>query len=455
VDEALISGESRPMAREAGQAVLAGSHNLQSPVLARVTHTGAATRFAQIVRLMEDASLQKPRLALAADRIARPFLWGVLLAAALAAAWHWSEGPGVALMAACVVLVVTCPCALSLATPAAMLSAAGALARRGVLVRRLQALETLASVDTVVFDKTGTLTEGGMGVAAIRTREGTSSAEALGLAAAVAAHSLHPVSRSIVLAHAASAAVSAWRADAVEEVAGQGLSARVRCLEGEERGRDVRLGSAVHCGIDGAAPDATASSVHLSDARGWLASFELTEQLRPDARLAVQALRAAGLQVRMLSGDQPAAARRVAGELGLDAAEGGCTPADKLDRLRDLQARGRVVAMVGDGLNDGPVLAGADASFAFGPAVPIAQARADVVVMGTELARVADTLLLARRTLRVVRQNLAWSVAYNATSIPLALAGYMPAWLAGLGMAASSLLVVLNAARLSRGIAQD
>ena len=454
VDEALISGESRPLARSAGDAVLAGSHNLKAGVEARVTRIGAATRFAQIVRLMEDASLQKPRLAQAADRVARPFLWFVLVMAALAAAWHWPEGPGVALMAACVVLVVTCPCALSLATPAAMLSAAGTLARRGVLVRNLQALEARAAVDTLVFDKTGTLTEGGMAVAAVRTRQDVSRSDALALAAALARHSLHPVSCSLSAAFEATGRPVMWQAQEVAETAGQGLRATVLRVAGEGQPRTLWLGTARHCDVWESQEDSVSggSRVHLADEAGWLATFDFDERLRPDAADAVAALRAAGIDVRVLSGDRRASVRRIARELGVpeDHAEGECSPDRKLAVLQGWQAAGRRVAMVGDGLNDGPVLAGADASFAFGPAVPITQARADVVVMGHELMRVAETVSMARRALRVVRQNLAWSAAYNAISIPLALAGWMPAWLAGLGMAASSLLVVLNAARLAR-----
>jgi len=373
----------------------------------------------------------------------------VLLAAALAGLLWWPSGPGHALMVAVAVLVVTCPCALSLATPAALLAAAGRLAQSGVLVRRLQALEALAGVDTVVFDKTGTLTRDGMALVATQTRSGVSAATALGLAAALARQSLHPVSRALV---AAAQALPAWAAEGVLEQAGQGLQGQVwQSMEMARGGpiavrRPVRLGSAAWCGV----PAAAAHQVHLCDGQGWLASFTLSEDIRPDALQAVQALQAAGLRVELLSGDHPAAALRVAQQLGIATARGGCTPGDKLQHLQALQAQGRRVAMVGDGLNDGPVLAAAHASFAFGQAVPLAQRQADVVVTGGTLGRVPQTLLLARRTLRVVRQNLAWAAGYNAVCVPLALAGWLPPWLAGLGMALSSLLVVLNAARLSR-----
>lgn len=443
VDEALLTGESTPLGRAVGEPVLAGSYNLSAPVELHVDRLGENTRFAQIVALMAQAASQKPRLAQLADRVARPFLVGVLLAAALAGVLWWPSGPGHALMVVVAVLVVTCPCALSLATPAALLAAAGRLAQSGVLVRRLQALENLAQVDTVVFDKTGTLTQGGMAVVAIRTRGSMPPAVALGLAAGLAGQSLHPASRAVVAAAQAQGVVPEQLRQ-VEEVTGHGM-----------RGMDalgrVTFGSATWCSVPtGFEVNEAVRQVYLGDGLGWLATFDLSEDVRPDAVQAIQALQAAGVQVELLSGDHPAAAARVAAQVGITQARGGCTPTAKLLHLQALQRQGRHVAMVGDGLNDGPVLAAAHVSFAFGQAVPLAQRQADLVVTGDTLGRVAQTLLLARRTLRVVRQNLAWAAGYNAVCVPLALAGWLPAWLAGLGMALSSLLVVLNAARLSR-----
>ena len=212
----------------------------------------------------------------------------------------------------------------------------------------------------------------------------------------------------------------------------------------------ARLGSARFCGVE--LPDTDALHACLRDDQGWLATFELQEDLRPDARATVAALAARGLQVHLLSGDLPDSVARVAQQAGISGALGGCTPQDKLAFLRDLQAQGRKVAMVGDGLNDGPVLAGAHVSFAFGQAVPLAQAQSDFVVLGDRLGNVVQTILAARRTFGIVRQNLWWAAIYNVVCVPLAVAGWLPAWLAGLGMALSSLLVVLNALRLSTAI---
>ncbi len=462
-DEALLTGESRPVARPAGASVLAGSYNLSSAVQVRIEQLGQRTRYAQIVALMERASVEKPRLALLADRVARPFLWFVLLAAAGAAVFWWPTDPARALMAAVAVLVVTCPCALSLATPVAMLTSAGLLARRGVLVRRLQAIESLAAIDTVIFDKTGTLTEAHMGLRAVQTRSGVSELQALQLAGALAQHSLHPVSRALVAAASQAGAPAQARLSEVREFAGQGLEGRLvaACAAGMAGATDmVRLGSLRFCGLDHASAgglfgddgENQGLQLVLSDAAGWLASFEFDEVVRADAAQALAALQARGLEVHILSGDRQAAVVRVAERLGirnLGQVQGDCTPQAKLELLRVLQQQGRKVLMVGDGLNDGPVLAGAHVSMAVGSAVPLAQAQSDFVMPGVQLLMLPAMLAHARRTMAVVRQNLWWAASYNAVGVPLALADWLPAWLAGLGMALSSLLVIANAARLA------
>ncbi len=457
VNEALLTGESRPLHRGVGGSVLAGSFNLSATLWVRVQRVAADTRFSHIVALMEAAAATKPAVARLADRLAKPFLLAVLVSAAGAALWWWDRDPERALMVAVAVLVVTCPCALSLATPAAMLAAAGRLAGSGILVRRLQALEALAQVDTVVFDKTGTLSQDRLWVQTVQTRPGVSRDQALAWSAALARHSQHPVARAVV--DAAADFGTDWLCAGVAESPGQGLSGQVfyggdandsaRC----QVPLALRLGSAAFCGVPPLV-DAPSHTV-LCDAQGCVATFFMAEALRNDAQACVDALQAAGLEVRVLSGDSQLAVDRVAAALGLKQARGGCSPADKLQALRDLQAQGRQVAMVGDGLNDAPVLAGAQVSFALGQAVPLAQAQTDFVVLGAHLSPIAQTVLLAQRTMAVVRQNLVWALGYNAVCVPLAVAGYLPAWAAGLGMAASSLLVVGNALRLSRTTLPD
>ncbi|MEW6478865.1 MAG: cation-translocating P-type ATPase [Pseudomonadota bacterium] len=443
VDEALLTGESRPLTRLRSEPVVAGSFNLAGPVLMRIERLGRDTRFAQIVSLMEKASTEKPRLAILADRIAAPFLVVVVLGALAAGAFWWQTDPGKAVAVAVAVLIVTCPCALSLATPSAMLASAGALARRGVLVRRLQAFETLSCINTVVFDKTGTLTRDRLEVRELSMRDGVAREQVLALAASLAQGSLHPVSKAIVEAARQQSVTPTRHTGEVTEQAGQGMAATF------ERHGHVRLGSAAWAGVV-TVGKSDGPRAYLSDEQGWLATFELEEQLREDAITAVSALRQQGIRTLLLSGDREGAARLVAGELGIDEVIAGATPEHKLAEVVRLQQNGRTLAMVGDGLNDGPVLARANTSFALGHAAALAQAQSDYVIQGGRLMDVVDTLQQARDTMRIVRQNLIWAAVYNAISIPLAMVGWMPPWLAGLGMAASSFLVIANAARLAR-----
>ena len=445
VDEAMLTGEARALTRGPGAQVLAGSHNLTGVLEVQVQRTGLQTRFAEIVALMNRAGVDKPRIAELADRIASPFLLLVLLASAAAAWWWWPQGPSHALGVAVAVLIVTCPCALSLATPAATLAGAGALARSGVLVRNLRALHGAASVDTVLFDKTGTLSGESMNARLVALRPGADEAMVTCQAAALAAHSLHPVARAL----AGRFETGSWRAEGVIEKPGAGLAGQLMDGGEEGPGRSLRLGSPAFCGASVTA-EAQQLVTCLADEAGWLATFEFDERPREDAQAAIARLQALGLDVQLLSGDRSAAVERLARPVGIEHWRGQCTPEDKLAALRELQRSGRRVAMVGDGMNDGPVLAQAQLSFAIGSSVPLAQARADVVIPGGQLMGVAQVLEHARATRRIVGQNLTWAALYNAACVPLAVLGMMPPWLAGLGMACSSLLVILNSARLAR-----
>lgn len=474
VDQAMLSGEAEAVARGPGDAVLAGSQNLSAAFTLRVTAIGPDTRHARIVALMEQAQADRPHAVQLVDRIAPWFLRGVLALALLAAIFWWPRGPGPALMIAAAVLVVTCPCALSIATPASLLSAAGRLVRHGIWVRRLGVLETLARTDLVVFDKTGTLTEGTAAVHVERWRPGVAPAQVLAWAAQIAAVSHHPVARSLVQEQQAGAAPDdagerALKSGAIDgqpdlavagtwqarvEHAGQGIEAV------PTTGSAWRLGSRSFCGVDAAAEHALehaqlpapaeVTRVYLRDTQGLLAVFALQERVRSDAHETVAALRALGVQVRMLSGDQGGPVAHVAAQLGVLDFAAAQSPADKLQALRAAQALGHTVTMVGDGLNDGPVLGGADAAIAMGQGVPMARSRADVVLLGEGLRGVAEAIVTGRRAMQVVRQNIAWAMAYNLVCVPLAMLGWLPAWAAGLGMGASSLLVLANALRLGR-----
>ena len=451
VDEALLTGESRPVERGPGEWVVAGSLNLGAPVTMRVERLGADTRFEGVVALMRSALTQRPALVRAADRIAVPFLWGVLVLAALAgAAWSVID-PARAVWVTVAVLIVTCPCALSLAAPSALLAAAGALARRGVLVRRLDALEALAKVDTLFFDKTGTLTQARMQLQHVRVlpaaaRAGLDAAALLRLAGALARHSAHPLSQALAREVAVPEAV--W--SDVGELAGHGVHGAAW------DGSVARLGARVW--VDPDAPNASAADgarVWFGDTRGALACFEFDEALKPDAATTLDALRRDGLQVALLSGDAPARVQAIAAQLQLADAQGGATPELKLARVAAAQRAGRRVAMVGDGLNDAPVIARADVSFAFAHGAAITQSSADFILLSGRVADVRLAREVARQAMRVLRQNFAWALAYNTVCVPLALLGWFPPWAAGLGMAASSLAVVLNALRIGTPAGTD
>ena len=446
VDEALLTGESRPVERGPGEWVVAGSLNLGAAVTMRVERLGADTRFEGVVALMRGALTQRPALVRTADRIAVPFLWGVLLLAAMAGAVWSVIDPARAVWVTVAVLIVTCPCALSLAAPSALLAAAGALARRGVLVRRLDAIEALAGVDTLFFDKTGTLTQAHMQlrrtcVLPAAARAGLDEAALMRLAGALARHSAHPLSQALAREVVVPAAV--W--SDVGEVAGSGVQGVAW------DGSVARLGA--RDWVDPDAPGASSkdgASVWFGDARGALACFEFDEALKPDAGATLDALRRDGLRIALLSGDAPERVQAIAAQLQLADAQGGATPELKLARVADAQREGRRVAMVGDGLNDAPVIARADVSFAFAHGAAITQSGADFILLSGRVADVRLAREVARRAMRVLRQNFAWALAYNAVCVPLALLGWFPPWAAGLGMAASSLVVVLNALRIGQ-----
>jgi Cu2+-exporting ATPase len=445
-DESLLTGESVPVPKPEQAEVLAGSVNVGAPVEVRVERVGQDTRFEAIVSMMRDAASQRPAMARLADRWAAPFLWVVLLlAAGAAAAWSMID-PSRVVWVAVSVLIVTCPCALSLAAPSTMVAAAGGLARRGVLLQRLDAVEALAGVRQVFFDKTGTLTEDRPGVAGVEVFDDAVLADvsaAMKFAGSLAAWSGHPLSKALAAAAATGEAAPQWRD--VEEIAGQGL----RGFDAE--GREWRLGRAEWVDAGAASrPGGAASSAWLGRQGRAVARFEFEEALREGAAEAVAALRADGVRVTLLSGDEPARAAALAARLGADDAIGGASPQAKLDALAAAQRGGQRVAMVGDGVNDAPVLAQADVSLAMGQGALISRAQADGVIVSNRPLDVVAARMSARRAIRIVHQNIAWAAAYNAACIPLAMVGWLPPWAAGLGMALSSLLVIGNAARASR-----
>jgi Cu2+-exporting ATPase len=450
VDESLLTGESRPIAKVAGSDLTGGTVNIRSPLVQQVEKVGEATRLASIVRLMERAITEKPRVVQLADRVAAWFVAALLLLA-LATGIVWSQvDASRALWVFVSVLVVSCPCALSLATPAALAVATGAFSRLGLLVSRGHAIETLARADHFVFDKTGTLTWGRLRLQETLPLAGMSMEEALRFAAALEQGSEHAIGAA--LRESASAERPLPAAQSLQSFTGQGV-------EGTFDGRKLRLGRAEFVGaLHGQLPPPEAQAlfatgdtcVALADDTGWLAIFRLGDQLRPEAGKLVRRLRDLGCNITLLSGDSAEAVGQVATALDIKDAHGGMAPQAKHDFIAALQAQGAVVAMVGDGVNDAPVLAQAQVSVAMGSGTELARNQADIVLLGENLERLAEAVVLARCTRRIVRQNLAWAFAYNLSAIPLAMLGWITPWMAGVGMSASSLLVVANALRLQR-----
>ena len=428
-DESLLTGESRPVPKRAGAELVGGSVNLEQPLVMRVTRAGADTRAAAIARLAERGAASKPRLVETAERAARQLTWVIVLTAV--AAGLYSGNPWVSVA----VLVVACPCALALAAPIVLTRASGALLRGGVLLTRARALEALDRATDVVLDKTGTLTTGRISVERVLPLGKLDAEACLELARALEASSRHPV------AHAFTGERSV-EAQAPRNFPGQGIEAIVS-------GRRVRAGTAAFCKELHSSPFAQAPSsrVYLADGSGWLAAFELADASRAGASNFVSDLKARSLTVHLASGDRPEFVCALAHELGIEHCIGAMSPEDKYAYLERLQREGRVVAMVGDGLNDAPVLARADVSFAMGSGADAAQLKADVVVMRDSLESISRTFGVARRAMRLVRQNIAWAIAYNAIALPLAAAGLIGPWEAALAMGASSLTVLLNALR--------
>jgi len=444
VDESMLTGESTAIAKEPGSRVHAGTQNLGAPLSVRVEAVADNTVLSGIVALLERAQAERPRLARAADRAAAWFLGRILIGAAVVFAIWWFVDPSRAFSATLAVLVVTCPCALSLATPAAIAAATSALARRGVLVAHSDALETLAKATHVLWDKTGTLTRGLIRVEEVRVLSDTPESECLSLALALERMSEHPIARAFLASGTGNTA-----ARDVEVVAGQGLEGTV----GEQRLRIGHPAFAAGLAPALAVPDGLEgeSWVCLGDERGLLAAFRLTDQLRPEAGECVARLRALGLDSEIVSGDEDAAVARIAARSRIQRHESRLSPEAKLERLKTLQAGGAVVVAVGDGINDAPLLRGADVAIAMGRGSALAQTSADLILVRDSLDALPETVKLARRTQRIVRQNLAWSIIYNIAALPLAAFGLVPPWLAAIGMSLSSVAVVLNAMRLSRG----
>jgi len=442
LDESHITGESLPVFREPGATVLAGALNLDAVLRLRLTTGPGESLLDRMARLIGSAQASKPQLQKLADRVAAVFVPVVLLIAAITfAGWLLHGAPlSTAVINAVSVLVIACPCALGLATPAALLAGTGVAAKHGILIRNADALEHAAKVNFVVFDKTGTLTEGKPKLLGVFLAAGSARDEVLAIAAALAAGDTHPLSAALRRKNAASASD-------IRALPGRGV-------EGSIGGTRYILGSARLLEDAGgnvpALPAAKGSTLsYLATAQGAvLAAFTFADTVRPSAAAAVKRLRDIGCGIKMLSGDRAEAAEAVAAELGIEKVISGASPEQKLAEIVALRQRRRIVAMVGDGVNDAPALAAADVGIAIGTGADVAIETADISLLRAEPMLVADALLLSRLIWRVLLQGLFWAMIYNFIGIPLAAFGLLSPMVAGGAMAASSVCVLANALRL-------
>ncbi|MDO7867878.1 heavy metal translocating P-type ATPase [Nocardioides jiangxiensis] len=450
VDVSLLTGEPVPVEVGPGDEVVGASVNAQGRLVVRATRVGADTQLARMAQLVEEAQNGKAAVQRLADRVSAVFV-PVVIVVAIGTLGFWlgsGAAAGLALNAAVSVLVIACPCALGLATPTALMVGTGRGAQLGILIRGPEVLESTRRVDTVVLDKTGTVTEGRMVLASTVTAEGEDAADVLRRAAAVEAGSEHPVAQAVVAAVAGVGPAPDFRA-----LPGLGAEARVDgepVLVGrrqllEERGID--LGDGLAGAVDAAASrgEATVVVAWGGRARGVLG---VADGVRPSSAEAVRRFRDLGLEVVLLTGDNAGSARAVAGRVGITTVIAEVLPADKLAEVRRLQAGGRVVAMVGDGVNDAAALAQADLGIAMGSGSDVAIEAGDLTLVRTDLMTAVDAIRLSRRTLRTIKANLFWAFAYNVAGIPLAAAGLLSPMLAGAAMALSSVFVVTNSLRL-------
>jgi Cu2+-exporting ATPase len=431
-DQSLLTGESAPVAQGPGQLALAGTLNLTAPVDVRVSHTGHDTTLAEIARLMEASTQSRSRYVRVADRASRIYAPAVHTLAALTIAGWLLAGASLyeALVIGVAVLIITCPCALGLAVPVAQVVASSALMRAGIMVKDGSALERLAGVDRALLDKTGTLTLG-RPVPDPAALDGLAPEEAQ-VALALASHSRHPFSRALADALAARG-VTASPLDDIREEPGEGMFASWLGLKVALRRPETGAASAVALAIEGR----PVRVIHLAD------------RLRPDVAEALARLKAMGIECSILSGDGDQAVAQVARVTGL-AAEAGVRPAGKLDAVAKLRAGGSKVLMVGDGLNDGPALAAANASIAPGTASEVGLQAADMVFVQASLIAIPRAVAASRRTMRVVKQNFALAIGYNVLAVPLAMAGVVTPLIAAAAMSMSSAIVIANSLRLAR-----
>ncbi|EKB22239.1 heavy metal translocating P-type ATPase [Aeromonas veronii AMC35] len=441
LNESMLTGEQLPLLKQRGEQVYAGTINTDAPLQIRVSHRIEESRIAQIMRLQDHALDDKPAIAQMADQLSRHFILVLLIiAAAVWTFWHFHQ-PDQAFWVTLAVLVATCPCALSLATPTALTSATANLTRNGILLRRGHVLDVLTKANRIVMDKTGTLTTGEISLTGTTILAEMDETQCLAIARAMEAQSEHPIARAFRLPADSISVLPSARE--ITPVIGHGITALVD-------GVRYRIGSARWLGLDPAQERGRGLAIYLADEQQVLARFNLEDTLRPDARALIAAFKAAGLQTTVLTGDSSLQADEIAWELGVDELVKGVSPDGKLAYLKAREAQGDISIMVGDGINDAPVLAGAHASFAMAGGTDLAKNSADAILLADDLSRLLDARVLAMRTRKIIIENFAWSIGYNLLVLPLAACGWLPPYLAAAGMSLSSLIVVTNSMRLNR-----
>ncbi|WP_421348448.1 heavy metal translocating P-type ATPase [Aeromonas veronii] len=441
LNESMLTGEQLPLLKQRGDQVYAGTINTDAPLQIRVSHRIEESRIAQIMRLQDHALDDKPAIAQMADQLSRHFILVLLIiAAAVWTFWHFHQ-PDQAFWVTLAVLVATCPCALSLATPTALTSATANLTRNGILLRRSHVLDVLTKANRIVMDKTGTLTTGEISLTGTTTLAEMDETQCLAIARAMEAQSEHPIARAFRLPVDSISVLPSARE--ITPVIGHGITALVD-------GVRYRIGSARWLRLDQAQERGRGLAIYLANEQQVLARFNLEDTLRPDARALIAAFKAAGLHTTVLTGDSSLQADEIARELGVDELVKGVSPDGKLAYLKAWEAQGDISIMVGDGINDAPVLAGAHASFAMAGGTDLAKNSADAILLADDLSRLLEARVLAMRTRKIIIENFAWSIGYNLLVLPLAACGWLPPYLAAAGMSLSSLIVVTNSMRLNR-----